>query len=128
MNRSFPLFMAAGILAACSDQGPVAPEVTAPDFAALETVSQEVKPGSGGPYAVGFTTFMVYDDTRGDRPIPVYVWYPVDPAGVNESSPQAMYPLGPFVPGAPVAASSAFEAYGFEGAYQEPVPAEGPFS
>ena len=127
MKRVLPLLMAVGVLAACSDQDPLTPEVDTPGSPALEKVAAKVKPGPGGLYEVGFTTFMVYDESRGDRPIPVYVWYPVNPTDIDGSSPEAEYPLDPFVPGAPMAASSAFEAYGFERAYHEPEPAEGPF-
>jgi hypothetical protein len=94
-------------------------------MASVVAKSQSIRGGT--PYAVGFTTFMIYDDTRGNRPIAVYVWYPADPGGIDESSPEAMYPLEPFVDREPLAASSAFEAYGVGRAYEEAVPAQGPF-
>jgi hypothetical protein len=84
-------------------------------------------PGQKGPFEIGFTSFLLTDPSRpGDnstyehRPIPVYVWYPVDPRTVEGSTPQALYPLDPLYGGAPEAMSSDFEEYGLDRAYQEP--------
>lgn len=119
----FPL-----LLVGCMDQNPTAPDADLATTFAMAGNAAKIKPDAAGPYAVGFTTFTLYDQTRGDRPVPVYVWYPADPAGIEESSPEAMYPLDPFHPGDfPDAPSSAFETYGLERAYQEPTPAGGPF-
>jgi hypothetical protein len=79
--------------------------------------------GDNAAYAVGFTSFVIHDATRDDRPIPIYVWYPADPAGIDENTPEAVYPLDPFFGALPDATSSDFEQYGLEGAYQEPIPA-----
>jgi hypothetical protein len=51
------------------------------------------------------------------------VWYPADPAGIDETTPEAVYPLDPFFGALPDATSSDFEQYGLDGAYQEPTPA-----
>lgn len=111
----------------CSDRYPVTPDPESDVPAAMAKAAGKLAPGEA-PYEVGFTTFTLYDQARGDRPIPVYVWYPADPAGIDESSPEAIYPLDPFHPGDfPEAPSSAFEAYGLERAYHQPTPAEGPF-
>lgn len=81
-----------------------------------------------GPYEVGFTFFLLVDTTRdtdsffGGRPIPVYLWYPVDPANVDEETPEAIYPLDPYYGILPPAISSNFELYGLDRAYQEPQP------
>lgn len=119
-----PLFL---LLSACGDRIPTAPNGDAMDTRPQASVVTKIKPGQGGPYEVGFTTFMVFDESRGDRPIPVYVWYPADPAAISEASPEAMYPLYPFDGAGPIAPSSAFEAHGLDGAFQEPTPAAGPF-
>jgi hypothetical protein len=92
-----------------------------------------------GPYAVGFTSFVVNDPSRqtdvGDRPIPVYLWYPVDHRGITESTPEAIYRLdpirGPETPEPvvtpetaplPTTTSSQWEPFGVDRAYQEPRP------
>jgi predicted dienelactone hydrolase len=107
-----PLF-----LFAC-DREPVAPDI-APQLA---------KQGNpAGSYEVGFTYYMIHDASRGNRPIPVYVWYPVVPASITGATPEAQYPLEPFFDALPVATSSDFEKYGLGRAYQEPTPAAGPF-
>lgn len=94
-------------------------------------------PGQLGPYAVGFTSFVVTDPSRetdiGPRPIPVSVWYPVDRRTIDESTPGAIYKLdpiqGPETPEPittpetapmPTTTSSQWEAFGLDRAYQEP--------
>ena len=86
-------------------------------------------PGQKGPFDVGFTNYLVIDPTRpGDldfgvyehRPIPVYVWYPVDSRAIGGSTPLAAYPLDPLYGGAPDASSTDLEPYGIDRAYQEP--------
>lgn len=127
MKRFVPLFATVGLLVACGDQSPLSPPDPAPDAPSQAKMTAKIKPGSGGPYEVGFTTFMLHDDSRGDRPIAVYVWYPADPGSIDESSPEAMYPLEPFLDREPLAPSSAFETYGLGRAYEEALPAQGPF-
>ena len=98
--------------------------------------------GLPGPYAVGHTSFVLTDPSRQavdtffgspltiPRPIPVHIFYPVDPASINASTQEAVYPLdlihlnfGPFL-----TYSSEWEQQGIDPAYQEPVPsANGPF-
>ena len=88
-----------------------------------------------GPYEVGFTSFVLSDSSRpgdggpfADRPIPVYVWYPVDPGSIDSSTPQAIYPIDPLYLTFLTTTSENWEAYGIDRAYQEPDPsADGPF-
>ncbi len=94
-------------------------------------------PAQVGPYAVGFTSFVVHDPSRqtdvGDRPIPVYLWYPVDGSRITASTPEAIYRLDPLrgsetpepvvTPEAapfPTTTSSLWETFGIDRAYQEP--------
>ncbi|MBP1660299.1 MAG: hypothetical protein H6P95_1491, partial [Candidatus Aminicenantes bacterium] len=55
--------------------------------------------GQHGPYAIGFTSYVLTDNSRpapsGEpgRPIPVYLYYPVDPESISASTPRAQYPL-----------------------------------
>ena len=91
-------------------------------------------PGQRGPYEIGFTFFLLVDDTRdtdsgfGGRPIPVYVWYPVDPADIDGGSSEAAYPLDPYYGFLPLVGSSSFEFYGLDRAYHEPTPSsDAPF-
>ena len=116
------------LLPACSDQDPAAPGMDLVHGPALAKVDAKVELGSGGPYPVGFTSFVVADESRDGRLVPVYVWYPADPDGIDGATEEAMYPLDPFHAGAPEAPSSAFEAQGLDPAYQEPEPAAGPFA
>lgn len=125
---ALPLGLAFLLSAGCTDGTPTAPDTLAPAFTTATDASNKAPKLAAGPYEVGFTTFTLHDPSRSDRPIPVYVWYPADPTGIDASSPEAMYPLDPFHPGEfPEAPSSAFEAYGLDRAYQEPAPAAGPF-
>jgi predicted dienelactone hydrolase len=97
-------------------------------------------PGEKGPFAVGFTSLMIADPARlGDggqytfRPIPVFVWYPVDPDAIGDSTPLAVYPLDPLYQGAPAGGlpeltSIELEKYGIDRAYEAPpVAARRPF-
>ena len=125
---ALPLGLALILAVACTDRTPTAPDNSSLAPAATAEASHKKPKLAGGPYEVGFTTFTISDPSRDDRPIPVYVWYPADPAEIDGASPEAMYPLDPFHPGEfPDAPSSAFEAYGLDRAYQEPTPAAGPF-
>jgi len=96
--------------------------------------------GQMGPYAVGHTSFLLYDPSRpgerpGDatfkdtgRPIPVSVWYPADPDVITPSTAKAIYPMDPLYNVVPPSSSSDWEPYGIDPAYQEPTPsAGGPF-
>ena len=78
ITRWVALLAAALWVAACgSSSGSVAP-VDAPDEL--------------GSYAVGHTFFQVVDAARGDRELPVDVWYPVDAADAM-SEPRTEYVL-----------------------------------
>jgi hypothetical protein len=86
-------------------------------------------PGQKGPYEVGFTSFVLTDTSRpGDggafahRPIPVYVWYPVDASTISSSSEKAVYPLDPLYETWMLSSSADWERYGIDGAYQAPPP------
>jgi len=91
--------------------------------------------GQMGPYAIGFTSFVLTDAARptpasytGGRPIPVYLWYPVDPEAVNDSTPRAEYPLDMLNMPDLMSSSEEWEAMGYDPAYQEAAPsAKGPF-
>ncbi len=107
----------ASALAACIDPGaqPVAP---------LQPRTAQVGQGT---YAVGFTYYMLHDAARDNRPIPVYVWYPVDPASITGDTQPAQYPLEPFTNALPSASSLEFEQFGMGAAWQEVPAAPGPF-
>lgn len=90
--------------------------------------------GEPGPYAVGFTSFTVVDSSRpgaagySHRPIPVYLFYPVDNAALAAGATEARYPLDVLYQPALASPSSEWEAMGYDRAYQEPVPSsKGPF-
>ena len=92
-------------------------------------------PGRTGPYAVGFTSYVLTDPSRegdGDayehRPIPMSVWYPVDQASITNATELASYPLDPLYSQLPNLDSPSLEAYGIDRAYQDaPVSARKPF-
>jgi dienelactone hydrolase len=103
-------------------------------------VGRVVDPGERGPYAAGFTSFLLIDTSRpGDggayahRPIPVFVWYPADASSIGRSTPLAEYPLDPLYGGAPAGGlpsltSDALEKYGIDRGYEAPpVSADRPF-
>src|SRR5512139_1798948 len=81
--------------------------------------------GQAGPYAVGFTSFVLTDDSRPGldgnpgRPIPVYLWYPADPAAVSGAS-KAEYPIDMLNRPGLTIPSGDWEAMGYDAAYQEP--------
>ncbi len=67
-----------GVLVSCGDSGspPVAVD----------------SPGALGPSVVGHVEFTAVDSSRGDRPLPIDVWYPADPAGFDTGE-VTFYPL-----------------------------------
>jgi len=92
--------------------------------------------GQQGPYAVGFTSYVLTDNSRqapdgylaGGRPIPVYLLYPADPGAVNASTPKAEYPMDMLNMPNLMTLSEEWEAMGYDPAYQEPpVSDDGPF-
>ncbi|MCP5056786.1 MAG: hypothetical protein GY937_08700 [bacterium] len=48
-------------------------------------------PDELGPYGVGHSAFVAVDSDRGDRALPVEIWYPVDPE--DAGGPQTFYEL-----------------------------------
>ena len=91
--------------------------------------------GQPGPFAIGFTSFVLTDNSRSapngsseGRPIPVYVWYPVDHASVDSNTLRAEYPLDMLnMPGL-ISRSDEWESMGYDPTYQEPYPSgKGPF-
>jgi predicted dienelactone hydrolase len=74
-------------------------------------------PGQKGPYAVGFATDTIYNGPF--RPIPVYVWYPADPADVVGAE-RASYPMAPLTGEVQAKSSEDFEEYGLDAAYDAP--------
>ncbi len=53
-------------------------------------------PDAPGPFAVGYEALEWIDADRGDRVLPVEIWYPVDPADAGGREP-VTYPLGPMI-------------------------------
>jgi len=53
-------------------------------------------PDQFGSFDVGYLKFTALDASRADRPLPVEVWYPVDPADARDL-PKVTYPLAPMV-------------------------------
>lgn len=96
-------------------------------------------PDAVGPYAVGYTSFLLTDASRpGDgglyahRPIPVSVWYPADRGAISDATPPAVYPLDPLYGGhgstLPPLTSDEMEKFGIDPAYQDqPVSGARPF-
>ena len=87
-----------------------------------------------GPYEVGFSYFMLIDTSRnpesgfGGRPIPVALWYPVDPVEIRGGTSKAEYPFDPYDSSTPMLGSSSLENYGIDPAYHEvPVSPDAPF-
>jgi len=91
-------------------------------------------PGQMGPYAIGHTSFVLYDTSRPgnregestyngtSRPIPVSLWYPVDRAIVKGRPSDAVYPLDPLSSHAPTTYSDQWERYGIDPAFEGPIP------
>lgn len=81
-------------------------------------------PGQIGPYAVGHVAFILQDPSRtcdmGARPIPVEVFYPVDPSSITASTAEAVYPLDPINGVWPLTVSSEWEAFGIDPAFEGP--------
>jgi predicted dienelactone hydrolase len=90
--------------------------------------------GLPGPYAVGFTSYILVDESRpgaagyDHRPIPLYLWYPADKAALAPAAPEAVYPLEMLYRPDLKSPSSEWEAMGYDHAYQDPAPSSnGPF-
>ncbi len=78
-SRILWTFAAAALLASCSGDGDVEAGPVDP-------------PDELGAYAIGYSEFTVIDEARGDRELPVSVWYPVDEADAADE-PLSYYPL-----------------------------------
>lgn len=102
-------------------------------------------PEQPGPYAVGHSIYVFQDTSREttdsisgqpvaiSRPVPAYLFYPVDPESIDTSTPKAIYPLDPvhsFNPRiySPLTISDEWEEQGMDPAYEQVQPsAKGPF-
>jgi len=99
-------------------------------------------PAQPGPYAVGHSLYVFNDLSRETtdslsgtpvvipRPVPVYVFYPVDHVSIDEFTPKAVYPLDPIHPLTAnlLSTSEEWEEQGFDPAYEEALPStDGPF-
>ena len=94
-------------------------------------------PGQLGHYAVGHTNYRFIDTDRGNRPIAVSVFYPVDARDIHSSTPQAEYLTDPYTDLLPPTywfftaqptLSSDWEELGYDRAYERPkVSGDGPF-
>jgi len=85
-------------------------------------------PGKLGHYAVGHTSYMQTDTARGNRPVYLDVWYPVDAGSITGSASPAQYPLDPYSSNLPISSSKDWEAIGYDPAYEGSVPSNsGPF-
>ena len=67
---------------------------TEPDEESTAPPSDVDPPDALGPFQVGHTSFVAQDAARGDRSIPIEVWYPVDP-GTAGDAPVTNLPLAP---------------------------------
>lgn len=91
--------------------------------------------GVTGPYEVGFTNYLLVDGSRAGgagftegRPIPVFLWYPVDPDAIVEATSEAAYPIEPLNDMIPSIQSSQLEAAGLDRAWTGvPVSSRAPF-
>jgi len=106
----------------------VLPPVEAASGTSLDAIGQH------GPYAIGFTSYVLTDNSRpapsGEpgRPIPVYLYYPVDPESISASTPRAQYPLDMLNRPALMWSSEEWEALGYDPAFQAcPPSTKGPF-
>lgn len=137
-SRSLPLLIAMAVFVALT----VTPQLSAQEVVTSNAQANSIMPvgvidaiRQHGPYAIGFTSFVLTDNSRsapegwlGGRPIPVYVWYPVDSETVNSQTPSAQYPLDMLNMPNLMASSLEWEALGYDRAYQEPIPSsKGPF-
>lgn len=89
---------------------------------------------AAGPYEVGFLEYTLMDESRDQgsdvfdgRPIPVALWYPVDP-GDTTGAARAQYAFDPYASPVPRVDSSLFEAEGIDPAYEDvPLSLDAPF-
>ena len=100
-NRPFALLaalaVAAVLLAGCGDSSSSNAE-TDSDADTQDTVEESLPdpdpPDELGAFEVGHTSFVAVDAERGDRSIPVDIWYPVDPGTAGAAEPTSL-PLAP---------------------------------
>ncbi len=91
------LAVATAVFAGCTDGAVGEDEVdTAPDLGdSVEMFPPDVDPPDElGSFEVGHTSFTAIDVERGNRSIPVDVWYPVDPGTSGAAEPTSL-PLAP---------------------------------
>jgi predicted dienelactone hydrolase len=117
LSRSFLAMSACGLVALLVASG------------AFAGGAKTADPDKVGPYAIGHTSLMFQAPLRpwdlGPRPLPVEVFYPVDPATITSLTPEAVYPLDPINGYWPDTASSDWEPYGNDRAYEAPPPSAG---
>ncbi len=91
------LALSATVLASCGD-GSSSDSTTAGDTGGDDAMSDSVEasppdvdpPDELGAFEVGHTSFDAVDADRGDRSIPVDVWYPVDPGTAGAAEPTSL--------------------------------------
>lgn len=83
--------------------------------------------GMPGPYPIGHTSFVCKGDEDPGRQVAVDVYYPADAARITAQSAEALYPAFPYENNTPFMTSSQWEAFGYDRAYESPLPARGPF-
>ena len=103
-------------------------------FVPTASAANQADPSAPGSYAVGYISYLLVDVTRdtdsefGGRPIPVNVWFPVDPTAITDATPRAEYPLL-LIGGVISLPSWVYELEGVNPVYAEQTPAyaDGPF-
>ncbi|MFL5414909.1 MAG: hypothetical protein ACJ78Y_02860, partial [Myxococcales bacterium] len=68
---------------------------------AIAGSEDEAAPWNRGPYVAGFTHFTATDSTRKTvsntaRPVPIFLFYPADPAAIGPGTHHALYQRDPF--------------------------------
>jgi len=98
----------------------------APAAAGVQQAPDTAQPG---PFVVGHLSIMFEDPGRpcdlGPRPIPVELFYPVDPSAVDSASAEAIFPLDPINGYWPETYSSDWEPHGHDRAFEGATPSSG---
>ena len=87
------LAMLAGCAGNATDSTEAA-EVPSTDDSVVASRPDIASPDELGAFDVGHTSFIAVDADRGDRSLPVDVWYPVDPGTAGAAEPTSL-PLAP---------------------------------